>query len=355
MSHGYYKDLLNILALAATDQLTHPHVSFDFLSSPRPDHSAQAGRKAARRRKAAQKVKATDREEIGKEKTAEKTAQRVAETQKVASEKAKQERADSTKAAHERLSARLKDDMRFRALFIAVARIFAKSLAADVKVLQKIADDSTPKEEKEELKWHVTLAGKWAPTLGASHDSLTNIATAISLVLYASGDMENLKLPNHQLDQALTAADADRLRSFYRRWIISPLRRQALIPEVSMSVNEWDKVRAALYLRILYGSLSLCFLLGQLFSCSFLILRSQQEAILQARRGPSQILPFRRSQRQKDNQRRDSRSSRAHLRSHQAPNTQPRPTRRAHRRDQHDHHQRTVEHHGGASPGGRNP
>ncbi|KAG8874496.1 hypothetical protein FRB97_005863 [Tulasnella sp. 331] len=43
MWHGDYKDLLNILLLAATNQLAQPDVHFTVLNAPRPNHTAAKG------------------------------------------------------------------------------------------------------------------------------------------------------------------------------------------------------------------------------------------------------------------------------------------------------------------------
>ncbi|KAG8856229.1 hypothetical protein FRB96_006541 [Tulasnella sp. 330] len=240
MTHGYYKDLLNILVLAATDQLTHPDVPFTALHSPRPDNTAAKGGERARRRNVIQTNKAESRKRIGKEATAEKTAKGVHDRQSVEAERAKEHRTKAAAGAHKKLLKKLADDAKFKALYVTIARIFARALSEDVKILQKIADPSTAKEEKHQLKWHITLAGKWAPTLCGSHDRLTNIGTAIALAMYASGDMAGL--PQIRLDAPVTEVDAEKVRSFYRRWVVSPLRRYAEIPEVMMSANKWDKI-----------------------------------------------------------------------------------------------------------------
>ncbi|KAG8874158.1 hypothetical protein FRB97_006106 [Tulasnella sp. 331] len=240
MTHGYYKDLLNILVLAATDQLTHPDVPFTALHSPRPDNTAAKGGERARRRNVIQTNKAESRKRIGKEATAEKTAKEMHGRQSVEAERAKEHRTKAAADAHKKLLKKLADDAKFKALYVTIARIFARALSEDVKILQKIADPSTAKEEKHQLKWHITLAGKWAPTLCGSHDRLTNIGTAIALAMYASGDMAGL--PQIRLDAPVTEVDAEKVRSFYRRWVVSPLRRYAEIPEVMMSANKWDKI-----------------------------------------------------------------------------------------------------------------
>ncbi|KIO28635.1 hypothetical protein M407DRAFT_22222 [Tulasnella calospora MUT 4182] len=85
------------------------------------------------------------------------------------------------------------------------------------------------------------MAAKWAPTLQCSHDRHTNIATGIALVMYSNGALEGL---NKQLriDDEITEVDAKLLRGFWRRWILSPLRRYKEVIEAKMSAGEWDSV-----------------------------------------------------------------------------------------------------------------
>ncbi|KAG9002857.1 hypothetical protein FRB94_003540 [Tulasnella sp. JGI-2019a] len=257
MSHGYYKDLLNILLLAATDQLTHPDVAFNALSSPRPNNTAAKGGERKRRRTATQEAKAESRKKIGKEATAQKTAEEKRAFQTAEAEKAKEERQKAATDAHKKLTNKLAKDSKFKALYVAVAQIFARALVADAKILKKIADPATSKEEKIQLKWQITMAGKWAPTLCGSHDRLTNIGTAIALVIYSTGDMDGL--PQIRLDAPLNESDAEKIRGFYRRWIVSPLRRYSDIPEIMMSANEWKKINYSKVPSVSFGRNKLAF------------------------------------------------------------------------------------------------
>ncbi|KAG8906412.1 hypothetical protein FRB99_006914 [Tulasnella sp. 403] len=226
LAHGYYKDLLNLLCLAVSDSLGSANLDFSALEVPRPDHND--GR---HRRKSASRVKKGETKRTGKEKAVE---------QKDASELAAAARKKAHVTAHEQLVSKLTSDARFKALYIAVSRIFAKSLAADKQTLKKLADPATPSAEKLKLKWSLTPAAKWAPSLQCFHDRTTNIATGIALAMYANGNMEGLK--QVRIDAPLDAADAHTVRGYYRRWIISPLRRYMEVPEIKMSDKEWNKI-----------------------------------------------------------------------------------------------------------------
>ncbi|KIO15440.1 hypothetical protein M407DRAFT_34985, partial [Tulasnella calospora MUT 4182] len=241
LSHGYYKDLLNILLLAYYNQLSSSTEDFTALESPRPDFTQENGAKATRRRKNRQTAKAEKRKENGGKKVcAKEVAEYVKKTQLKASRAAKKARSDQAFDDHTKLINKLKTNPAFKALYIAVSRIFASSLESDIKILREIVKAES-KKEKRRLKWKLTMAAKWAPTLQCSHDRHTNIATGIALVMYSNGALEGL---NKQLriDDKITEVDAKLLRGFWRRWILSPLRRYKEVIEAKMSAGEWDSV-----------------------------------------------------------------------------------------------------------------
>ncbi|KAG9099846.1 hypothetical protein FRC07_010469 [Ceratobasidium sp. 392] len=60
--------------------------------------------------------------------------------------------------------------------------------------------------------------------------------TAIAFILHARGHMPDLPLT---ISGEMTQEDAHTLRSYYRRWIISPLRRFTNVTEVKMSAEKW--------------------------------------------------------------------------------------------------------------------
>lgn len=129
----------------------------------------------------------------------------------------------------------------FRALFVAVARLFAEQLASDHAALKTI--DALPDDiSKAELTKTISLASKWAPTPGHSHDIRTNISTAISLLLYDAQVLQSQSASSYR-DQALSKGDAHSLRASYQRWVLTPLRRISLIPEPLMSSNRWNEIR----------------------------------------------------------------------------------------------------------------
>ncbi|KAG8906785.1 hypothetical protein FRB99_006162 [Tulasnella sp. 403] len=237
LTHGYYKDLLNLLCLAVSDSLGSANLDFSDLQVPRPFKDREDIR---RRRRAVAKAKKQEAKRIGKAQATEKYAIVHTTTQRTASELAAVARKKTHLNVHERLVGKLISDVKFKALYIAVSRIFAKSLATDNHTLKKLTDPATPSAEKLKLKWSLTPASKWGPSLQCFHDRTTNVATGIALAMYANGDMEGLR--QIRIDAPLGVADAHTIRGYYRRWIISPLRRYMDITEIKMSDNGWNQV-----------------------------------------------------------------------------------------------------------------
>ncbi|KAH6910197.1 hypothetical protein BKA70DRAFT_1272437 [Coprinopsis sp. MPI-PUGE-AT-0042] len=221
--HGYWKDLLNIVAMAATDELS-PNVQVSaFLHTPKEPYTYP--------RSKGDKVK---------EGTAEdRIAAHLAANAKCA-EAARAVRAEKLNEAHQRLTAKLSDPT-FRALYIAVARLFAAELSKDLSVLKEISKLPQGKSPVSLLKT-MSLAGKWAPTPGLSHDRVTNLSSAISLLLVPSEVGESL--PKALDNQALGVRDRFLiLRSYYQRWLLRPLREAIQCPEPHMSAKRWDQIR----------------------------------------------------------------------------------------------------------------
>jgi hypothetical protein len=221
-SHGYWKDLLNILALATVDQFGSSHSSF--LHSPRTQ--ATAPRHSGKRVKHSPDVVAAHIE-----------AARLFNEQKKA--EAKQKR-DVVRAEHyERLVGKLAQP-KYRALYIAVSRLFAERLGEDIRILDEI-NGLAPGVDRIPYFKKISIAGKWAPTPRGSHDRVTNISTAISLLLHHNktpdGFPAALQTPLEPKVEAVI------LRSFLQRWILKPLRQASLCPEPLMSANRWTEIR----------------------------------------------------------------------------------------------------------------
>jgi hypothetical protein len=205
LSHGYYKDLLNILTLVARDELTLTS-DLAFLHHPR---GATAIAEA----------KATDHPAFRSD--------------------------DKAKRAEHRLTQLNKhlEKPGFRAMYIAVARIFAQQIEKDLVVLKKVQAAKPKSDEAWEFTKNLSLVGKWAPTPGGAHDKETNIASAVALLLFSSGALKQGNVDASLGQQAAAKAeDLHALRASYSRHLLTPLRRALGVPEPLMSTNKWKEI-----------------------------------------------------------------------------------------------------------------
>jgi len=225
MPHGYWKDLLNILALATVGELSDIREASKFLHCPRMPFTYGRNKKSKTIGTPASRIEAS-----------------LKESQK-AKVKAEARRHAKAVENQRRLEKRLSEP-KFRALYITVARLFAEQLLKDVKILSDV-DSLQPGEDRIAFLKKISLAGKWAPTPGGSHDRVTNIATAISELIHKSQAAmpypSALKKPIFPQERAVI------LRSFYQRWFLTELRRVSACPEPLMSAKRWSEI---IYTRI---------------------------------------------------------------------------------------------------------
>ncbi|QRV79639.1 hypothetical protein RhiJN_07654 [Ceratobasidium sp. AG-Ba] len=233
MPHGYYKDLLNIVVLAMRNELGNPSLStFKTLNVPPIKRKSRTKAKWA----SIKKTKQHQNRKFGVEVAQGFRAEASERADAARAEKARADRKAKRQTDFAVLKAKLERDKPFLALYATVAQIFADALAHDVALLKRI---ETASEDVSDLQFELTSASKWAPTLGAFHDRATNISTAIALILHARGHMPDLPLT---LSDDFSQESAHTLRSYYRRWIVSPLRRFTEVTETKMSSRKWDEV-----------------------------------------------------------------------------------------------------------------
>ncbi|KAJ7500326.1 hypothetical protein B0H11DRAFT_2155591 [Mycena galericulata] len=214
LAHGYWKDLLNILALATVDELSNVAKPTSFLHRRRT--------KTPRQLNAGPGVDATklDLKPV-----------------------VKAMRASIGAANHAHLESKL-SDAKYRALYIAVTRLFSARLLTDLRLL-KSGETAANAEARTALLRGVSLAPKWAPSLLGTHDRHTNIATAISRLLYHDRDaLPDIQFPSALANNpSLESTEATGiLRSFYRRWVLTPLRAATRVTETFMSSNRWTEI-----------------------------------------------------------------------------------------------------------------
>ncbi|KAJ1308502.1 hypothetical protein OPQ81_004206 [Rhizoctonia solani] len=234
MPHGYYKDLLNIVVLAMRGQLTDPGLlNSNSLKVP----LVRRETRTMKEWKAIKAAKNKQNKELGVDEAKKRREAESRQNIAAQAQKAKEKRQGKYDADHALLKEKLENDKSFLALYATVAHIFADELSRDVALLKKI--EIASKEEAFELQFEISSAAKWAPSLDCAHDRPTNLATAIALVMHSKGNLDELSL---LVIGDATQEQAQILRSYYRRWVISPLRRFIDVTEVKMSSQQWSNI-----------------------------------------------------------------------------------------------------------------
>jgi len=215
VAHGYWKDILNILALATCDELSDfDSRSSNFLRIYTPRNSSKP----------------------------------VLNDELISEEQVGNVRKEKQRQNHRRLLEKLVND-KYRALYIAIARLFAEHLRKDIKLLDQLYSLSPHSEDQIlALFRDISLASKWAPTPGGSHDRTTNIVTAICQLLFSPegsiGSNAIGPLPSAAPHPVSTdPGNCAIYREYYQRWILTPLRRALGCPEPLMSAGKWDEIQ----------------------------------------------------------------------------------------------------------------
>ncbi|KAG1762186.1 hypothetical protein EDD22DRAFT_892930 [Suillus occidentalis] len=207
MSHGYWKDLLNILALATVGELHPAPARSTFLHNYGPCNSRP-------------KFKSNAEQEAW----------------------SREKRVQTHGVNHARIVEKLRQP-KYRALYVAVSRLFADRLVRDVSILDALASLPADAKQKDRVSliFSLSLATKWAPSPGGSHDRVTNITSAICILLHHAQVTSSLA---HKIPVALSpsALELHVLRSFLRCHILSPSRRLKSLPEPLMSANRWSEI-----------------------------------------------------------------------------------------------------------------
>ncbi|KAK8851638.1 abc transporter [Apiospora arundinis] len=187
LSHGYWKDLLNILALSVNGQLT-------VLANPK------------------------DILNVTQEKTKERSWKKH-----VDAVTAKAKRHEVRHERHERAVNCFNQNPVHRALHIAIARLFSEQLKADLALLR----GPDAKEKK-----HISLCAKWAPSHDRFHDKHTFIVSTIAELMHPEDRSQGM-------DREIYLRHA---REAYRK-DISALRAHLDIVERHLSAKTLDKIK----------------------------------------------------------------------------------------------------------------
>lgn len=185
VAHGYWKDLLNILALAANDEL---------------------------------KVDGDPRKVLNIAKPTEKPHKR---NWKKGSKK------EQTAERHTRVLSKLATNPTYKALHLTIARLFADQLKLDTSRLDS--------GRKREIKF-VTLAAKWAPSHKGMHDQHTCIVSTIAELLYPFDTVCK------DVDPADRTTHLKLAREAYQLKTLSPLRKVLEVVERPIGANKFEEI-----------------------------------------------------------------------------------------------------------------
>ena len=225
VSHGYWKDLLNILVLAVNDE-------FHVLSDPRAvlnkrnEHQQKKektkklhGRKQTLLNSKQAKAKEKAEETIRSAKI-EEAAMFNAKRKEEAKDRKHKEEADR----HMRAIKKLEDPF-YRALHLTIARLFAEQLRKDMDLL---------KSGKRKDIDHISLAAKWAPSLEGFHDKHTFITSSIAEILFPRAEIG--------MDEDTRELYLKRAREQYRHCTLSPLRKALDIVERDITAGTFENI-----------------------------------------------------------------------------------------------------------------
>ncbi|KAJ9656625.1 hypothetical protein H2198_004859 [Neophaeococcomyces mojaviensis] len=191
VAHGYWKDLLNILALAVDGKL-------DVLANPRDLLNIES--KDAKKKGIKKKDILWDEE------------------------KAKEIRNEKKTARHTAAVRAFEEDSFYGGLHLTVARLFAAQLKSDLVLLRG--------NDKKALR-QISLCAKWAPSIGLFHDKYTFIVSSIAEIL-------------HPKIEGLTTDDRElylrHAREAYRK-DISALRKALEVVERDVSAETFGNIK----------------------------------------------------------------------------------------------------------------
>ena len=238
-SHGYWKDLLNILVLAVNNELTvlgtprrllHARNVQKGKSTSEPAEESGSGsgsRISMTKSHKGRKQKILKKIEKMKKSRAERIKKGF-EYNTLQKAQAKESKHNKEKGHHEHVLKMLEDSTFYRSLHFAVARRFAEQLRKDMDLVK-----SGKREDLNKL----SLAGKWAPSLEGFHDKHTFICSSIAEALFP---MSEIGEANDSRELYLRRA-----RECYQRYTLSPIRKALEIVERDISAGTFENINYA--------------------------------------------------------------------------------------------------------------
>ncbi|CAO3650494.1 unnamed protein product [Cunninghamella echinulata] len=245
-SHGYWKDLLNLLAIYALNEMDKD--SFTIVHPPKQERRSREDFRAhmANRRTYYESLKKMNELQV-----AEAKKKRLSEVKEKELQQKRDDDEKRTRLAKERYDAivrLLNDDPLYRCLHFKVARLFADQLKKDVDLVNSfdstaVASTGNGDDKEQEKKNKVdkyalanklSMVGKWAPSLLGSHDKYTLIATTIAELIYLPDG--EIKTTSNRKTQLMKA------RNKYRMDYYSTLRKELAVTERLMADQQWKKI-----------------------------------------------------------------------------------------------------------------
>ncbi|KAH8173573.1 hypothetical protein LIA77_07828 [Sarocladium implicatum] len=222
VAHGYWKDLLNMLALAANGELTVLGEPGKILNPVNPSFFTQ-GMKRKRTEGEGPTAAGKKQQSLKSGNSEEELAAR-----KMFKEREKVSKNDRRESTHDVVVEKFKADSVYRALHLTVARLFADQLELDLAALR--GNDAKAKR-------NISLCGKWSPSHDRFHDRQTFIVSSIAELLH----------PRDSFDHKLSASDS---RETYLRYAreeyrkdISALRKHLDVVERKISAKDIKSIK----------------------------------------------------------------------------------------------------------------
>lgn len=222
VSHGYWKDLLNVLVLAANSKLGVLAKPSAVLRAKNeqpeliPGHGPKSRSGRDRRYKIQPEVKDEERANDVHDSIEFNARHKQA---------AKDRKHQLERFRHENAVNMLEENLFYRALHLTVSRIFQDQLRKDMDLL---------KSGKREDLSKISLAAKWAPSPEGFHDKHTFIVSSIAEALYPKSCFAEIEESREMYLR--------RARESFRRLTLAPLRKALEVVERDISAETFDKI-----------------------------------------------------------------------------------------------------------------
>lgn len=237
-THGVWKDLCTLLTIYCQGELNGPTgYKYKALEWPRTERGTKQERRDTRREQIIRYNLRFGMSEEDAKKNIEKCHEDHMKHNQEKMEEARKERLRIRAERNQVVNDLLENDKTYRALHFTVAFLFANQLKIDMAQLEKnrmLIKEGKMKNGRHAEGFNLSLAAKWAPSLGLSHDKHTFLATSISEILFPP-DLYQEK------DESRTHY-LNKVREMYRKEYCVPLRAAMDITEHYMAEGKWDSV-----------------------------------------------------------------------------------------------------------------